>query len=254
MYSKLLALAEESDIIEPAENAKPLTLDVLDAEWIDDPHRLARINLDQYKQSFNRTVRYWKETWYSYSDGHYEEMSSDHFEHRLNQSIRKEFERAWKQEAEAYYKWTQSQSFSPDKDKGPPKVRKVTAQLTRNVLAATKSICALRNSQRMNAWTDNRGGNDYFISVQNGILNVSKEELLPHSPDWFSTTKLSFAYDPRRTLATWDKFLNEVFNGDFESIDLLQKWCGYLLTPDNSFQKILLVIGPQRSGKVRFCM
>ena len=174
VYSQLLALADEATIIEPAEIAKPVTLDSLEAEWIDDPHRLARINLEQYQAAYKRTIRYWKENWYSWSDGMYEEMSSDHFEHRLNQSIRKEFERAWKEEAEKYLKWCQSANYSAEKDKGAPKMRKVTSQLTRNVLAATKSMCALRNSQKMNAWTDNRGGRDYFVAVENGILNVTK--------------------------------------------------------------------------------
>lgn len=257
VYSKLLELASTADIVEPAEIAKPATLDSLEAEWIDDPHRLARINLEQYKASHKRTIKYWKETWYSYADGMYEEMSGDHFEHRLNQSIRIEFERAWKSEAEAYLKWCQSPNYNPEKDKGSPKMRKVTSQLTRNVLAATKSMCALRNSQRMNAWTDSRNGKDYFVAVENGILNVTQsikdldlsKILLDHSPEWFSTSKLSFRFDPDAQCPNWHKFLWDVFNGDQESIDLLQKWFGYLLTPDNSLQKILMVIGPHRSGK-----
>lgn len=255
VYSQLLAIADEATIIEPAEIAKPLTL--IDAEWIDDPDRLARINLEQYQSSHKRTVRYWKETWYSYSEGRYEEMSSDHFGHRLWQSIRKEFERAWEKEKEAYVKWTQSQSYSAEKDKGFPKLRKVTSQLIRNVLEATKSMCALRNSQKMNDWTDNRGGKDHYIAVENGILNVNKAIvevdpkiiLAPHTPDWFSKMKLSFRFDPEALCPEWDKFVKDVFNGDHESYDILQKWIGYLLCPDNSYQKIMLVIGPQRSGK-----
>lgn len=259
VYSKLIAMASDSDIIEPTESAKPLSVESLlaESEWIDDPHRLARINLQQYQSSHHRTIKYWKETWYSYANGLYEEMSSDHFEHRLNQSIRKEFERACKEETEKYVKWCQSPSYSPEKDKGAPKMRKVTSQLTRNVLAATKSMCALRNSQKMNAWIDNRGGRDYFVAVENGILNATKsitetdvsKVLLPHSPDWFSTAKLNFSFDQEAQCPNWYKFVWEVFNGDEESIDLLQKWFGYLLTPDNSLQKILMVIGPHRSGK-----
>lgn len=259
VYSSLLGLASQSKIVEPADVPKPMTLESLiaESEWIDDPHRLARINLEQYQASYQRTIKYWKETWYSYSEGVYEEMSGDHFEHRLSASIRKEFERALQEESKKYLKWVQSSAYSAEKDKGPPKMRKVTAQLTRNVLAATKSICALRNSQKMNAWLDNRGGKDYFIAAENGILNVTRaineldvnRIILPHSPDWFSTTKLGFKFDPEAQCPSWVKFTWDVFNGDSESIDALQMWMGYLLSPDNSLQKIMMVIGPHRSGK-----
>src|SRR5262249_22423601 len=37
--------------------------------------------------------------------------------------------------------------------------------------------------------------------------------------------------------------------GDPEAVALLQQWFGYCLAPDTSQQKILLVVGPKRSGK-----
>jgi energy-coupling factor transporter ATP-binding protein EcfA2 len=37
--------------------------------------------------------------------------------------------------------------------------------------------------------------------------------------------------------------------GDAQSISTLQEWIGYLLTPDPRQQKILLLVGPRRSGK-----
>jgi putative DNA primase/helicase len=50
---------------------------------------------------------------------------------------------------------------------------------------------------------------------------------------------------PRR----WLGFLGALFGDDEESVGLLQEWFGYCLTGDTSQQKMLMVIGPTRSGK-----
>lgn len=40
-----------------------------------------------------------------------------------------------------------------------------------------------------------------------------------------------------------------MFGDDLESVELLQEWMGYCLTGDTSQQKMLLLVGPRRSGK-----
>jgi putative DNA primase/helicase len=40
---------------------------------------------------------------------------------------------------------------------------------------------------------------------------------------------------------------------DQQSIDLLQEWFGYCLTPDTRQQKMLMMLGPKRSGKGTIC-
>ena len=47
----------------------------------------------------------------------------------------------------------------------------------------------------------------------------------------------------------WLKFLKQLFGDDKEAVQLLQDWFGYVLSPDTAQQKILLVVGPKRSGK-----
>ncbi|MEQ1827975.1 MAG: phage/plasmid primase, P4 family, partial [Pirellula sp.] len=267
IYQRLLELAQRSNVItaiklaeksDSKSDSKATDISQLESKSVDDPFRLARVNIENYKNEHKRHIRYWKETFYTWKNGKYEEMTVDHFTHGLGTAIEKEFHRAWRDEAAAYINWTHSPDYQKELDRGCPKERKVTGQITHNTLAATKSICALRNSQKMHAWTD---GHDegHCISLANGILNISKaiaeppppesEILLPHSPDWFSTTKLNFPFDPNAQCPNWIKFLRDIFNDDTESIDLLQKWFGYLLTPDNSLQKILFIIGQRRSGK-----
>lgn len=47
----------------------------------------------------------------------------------------------------------------------------------------------------------------------------------------------------------WLAFLDEIFQGDAESVELLRQWMGNLITPDTSLQKAMLIVGPARSGK-----
>jgi putative DNA primase/helicase len=47
----------------------------------------------------------------------------------------------------------------------------------------------------------------------------------------------------------WTRFLADVWPVDAESIETLQEFMGLALTPDTSHQKIMLLIGPPRSGK-----
>jgi putative DNA primase/helicase len=47
----------------------------------------------------------------------------------------------------------------------------------------------------------------------------------------------------------WFNFLDQIFEDDNEAKQLLQEWFGYLLSADTSQQKIMLIVGPKRSGK-----
>jgi putative DNA primase/helicase len=47
----------------------------------------------------------------------------------------------------------------------------------------------------------------------------------------------------------WLAFLDQIWGDDPESIGCLQEWFGYLLTPDTRQQKILMMVGPKRSGR-----
>jgi len=73
---------------------------------------------------------------------------------------------------------------------------------------------------------------------------------MPATPRYFNTSVLNYDFDLQAQKPTnWIKFLEETWPNDPASIDLLQEWFGYCLTPDTSQQKILLLIGPPRSGK-----
>ena len=94
-----------------------------------------------------------------------------------------------------------------------------------------------------------------WLAMSNGILDVrgvlagDTKVLRPHSSLWFTANSLPYSYDATATCPTWFGFLDQVFDGDAERVDLLAEWFGYCLTPDTRHQAILLMVGPRRSGK-----
>ncbi len=89
-----------------------------------------------------------------------------------------------------------------------------------------------------------------IVSVSNGLLHLPTRTLLPHDPRFFTMNSLPFAYSADAPEPVeWRKFLGTIWPNDPESIGLLQRWFGYMLSADTSHQKMLLLIGPKRSGK-----
>jgi len=73
---------------------------------------------------------------------------------------------------------------------------------------------------------------------------------LPPTPRFFNAFALEYDFDPDAPAPEhWLGFLHQIWGDDVESIACLQEWFGYLLTPDTRQQKILMMVGPKRSGR-----
>ncbi len=88
------------------------------------------------------------------------------------------------------------------------------------------------------------------VLCTNGILHIPSGRLLAPTPALFSVNALEFAFDaaapePIQFL----RFLDTLWPDEPEPIALLQEWFGYQLTPDTRYQKMLVIVGPPRSGK-----
>ena len=93
-----------------------------------------------------------------------------------------------------------------------------------------------------------------IIAYRNGLLDLEQyragdRNLLPHTSKWISTFCLPYDFYPNAGCPKWLAFLDDVFEGDQQRIDLLQEWFGYCLTPDISQHKALVKLGPPRAGK-----
>ena len=89
-----------------------------------------------------------------------------------------------------------------------------------------------------------------ILPCRSMLLHLPSMERLPPAPTFFNTNALEF--DPNLEAPeahSWQRFLHQLFDGDLEALELLQEWFGYCLTPDTSQQKMLLIVGPRRSGK-----
>jgi len=99
-------------------------------------------------------------------------------------------------------------------------------------------------------WLDGSGPPPLeIVALRNGLLHVPSGELLPATPRFFTRNALDidFAADSPPAVE-WLRFVEQVFP-DPAAAALLQDWFGYLLLPDTSLQKIMLLVGPTRSGK-----
>ncbi|MCF3104519.1 NTP-binding protein [Streptomyces roseoverticillatus] len=143
---------------------------------------------------------------------------------------------------------------APGKD-GQPEMRDwaPTKQKISNLLDALGAITLLPTDVDAPAWItpDNEDEQDSspIVACENGLLRIRDRELLPHAPGFFNLVSVPFAYDPQATAPTWEGFLAQIWPGDPDAIQALQEWFGYVLSGRTDQQKILLIVGPSRSGK-----
>jgi putative DNA primase/helicase len=100
-----------------------------------------------------------------------------------------------------------------------------------------------------------------LIAMANGLIDLdallegkpSSECILPHSPEWFSSIRLPYAFDKNAQAPKWLAFLERNLEMDLDRINLLQEWAGYLLLPDTGQQKFLVLEGDGSNGKSVYC-
>jgi putative DNA primase/helicase len=192
-------------------------------------------------------LRRWKGDFYEYDSTHYQVLPKD----EMKASIYRFLERCWTDQR------NRDGSVVMD-EHGQPRLRRIKARKSLvdeviEALPASHDGLLLPSATDMPSWIGDVGPDvDPMESVicTNGILHVPTGTLHPLTPDLFSTCAVEYAYDPDVGKPTeWLAFLKQLFGEDQQAIDLLQEWFGYCLVPDTSQQKIMLIVGPKRSGK-----
>ena len=121
-----------------------------------------------------------------------------------------------------------------------------------NVRESLASVCFIGDDDDPPFWLSGRKDMPpagEFFACANGLLHVPTGRLYPSTPDFFGVSASGVAYDESaEEPVQWLAFLKQVLEEE-DAIMLLQDWMGYTLTPDTSLQKILLCLGPPRSGK-----
>lgn len=91
------------------------------------------------------------------------------------------------------------------------------------------------------------------INCLNGIVDLKKGSLTAHSPEQLVMKRADVSYDPAAMAPTWTKFLYDVFSGDDELVDWLQRALGYSLTASVDEQIFFVLYGRGENGKGKLC-
>lgn len=125
---------------------------------------------------------------------------------------------------------------------------KPTKRAVDNVLDALKAAAHLDAVPP--CWLNGTPADGELIACANGLVHVATRELLAPTPAYFNLNACAFDYQPEASRpAAWLGFLGSLWREDHDSVTALQEIFGLLLTADTSHQKIILLIGPKRSGK-----
>lgn len=239
-------------------------------EAADDPHRLARDYIERHGSAevngvTTTIIRRWRDEWQRWSGREYRKAEESDLANTMNVSIKEEFDRLNIIAQEAFNERdVDAPDYDPDDT--PPVTRKVGRTLVKDVLAALSGMTALPSDRDAPFWIS---GNEPFppaevFATGSGLIHLPSlfegrdDYQLPVTPDFFSPNAVDYRFpddDMKKCKRPdrWFAFLESLWGDDAEMIQLLQEWMGYCLLPDTSQQKIMLLIGPPRSGKGTIC-
>ena len=90
---------------------------------------------------------------------------------------------------------------------------------------------------------------DHLLVVGNGTVDLRSGELGDHDPDLFITHRIEADYDPEAAAPRWTQFLLEVFEGNTDLIDYVQRLIGYGVTGSTREQCFAVLHGTGSNGK-----
>lgn len=224
-------------------------------EGTTDPHRLARLLVKQRYMSGNkRTIQCWRGEWWTWNGSRYERTQKDEVTAGITATAKAEVDAA------NLIALRRCRS-NPNSDGAPPEATPVTKSIVSNAMQALESQCVLPGQSSQPFWIDEQPSDPKaceLLAMASGLLHVSEilkpnpvsdNILIPKSPRFFSPNSLEYDYDPNADCPRWIEFLNTLWPNDPQSIRCLQEWFGYCLTLDTRHHKILMIVGPARSGK-----
>jgi putative DNA primase/helicase len=231
----------EDEPIEEIEQVEPEPLDVPDLTTFDNPHRLAREWIDQ--QGIRRVV-YWQGEFWQWQLGCYDLIPIGEIDSRLSM---------WLDGMFATHAAQEYMRIEDPKMRAGIKVKPVTPKVVESVRKAIAAITTreIADIEAMPAWLcPHEWDAREVVCMKNAILNPRRMEVANLTSDFFTRYQAGYEWnanapEPKRWLA----FLRSIWPDDDDCIRELQKWFGLILTQDTRYQKILLMIGPPRSGK-----
>lgn len=111
----------------------------------------------------------------------------------------------------------------------------------------------LATSDRRIAVTHDQLDRDpWLVGVRNGTVDLRTGCLRDAEPGDFITKVVPVEFDPDARCPTWERFLDQIFEGDTDLIRYLQRAIGYSLTGSVSEHVLFLCYGTGANGKTTF--
>lgn len=196
------------------------------------PMAVARTLLPAWTDQERPTLLHWRGQWMEWQGSHWRELDAS----EVRAVAYKELEHA-QYEDETPRGGVEVKDWEPNKKK------------IADLLEAMAAIRILPPSVDAPAWTDGTAQHTPIVACTNGLLDVTTRQLRPLTPEFFNLVSVPFDYDPEAACPTWLAFLRKAWPDDIESIKAVQEWFGYVLSGRTDQQKIMLIVGPTRSGK-----
>ncbi|WP_165253095.1 phage/plasmid primase, P4 family [Paludisphaera soli] len=248
-----------------------------DVELRTNPHRLARLFLGRrFSHAGGLGLRFWSDAFHRWDGSSYRIVPTTELRALLAQDLADEFRRLHRLDRER----------AEEESRGPGKGRRgsrplgpapVTTRLIGDVVQALAGLTLVpgESCPSRPAWLESgveaaATGPDAasrwwcdlsgwpaaeLIATRNALVHppsfVTGAACMSRpSPRYFNASALDYDFDPEAPPPrAWLAFLRDVWPDDPDSIAALQEWFGYLLTSETRLQKVLMMIGPKRSGR-----
>lgn len=98
-------------------------------------------------------------------------------------------------------------------------------------------------------YAEDNGMKPGWLHFPNAILDMENQELYNPTSDIFSLVQIPYNYDENAEAPAFLEFLNDIFEGDQERIDLIQEIMGICLYYGDVMQKLIVFLGSGSNGK-----
>ncbi len=116
-------------------------------------------------------------------------------------------------------------------------------------VASTRFVAEVLGAiSRKNMHFRDEWGTANMLCLLNGTYDLTKRALVAHSPDHRLLCKIPVEFRPSAKCARWTAFVDSSVPNPLDR-EALQEVFGYCLFTGNPYQKMVMLIGPTRSGK-----
>jgi len=91
--------------------------------------------------------------------------------------------------------------------------------------------------------------NPSLFQMKNGVFDLEKQKFMPGNPEWMICQSSDIIYDKEEECPQFDKFLEDIMNGDPKMVDFLVRVLGYSLSGHTDEQCMFLLVGDGANGK-----